>query len=146
MARWIEARDEWACSAGWNILVGIAMSGEDIPDDFFLEYLGIIENTIHAEKNRVRHAMNNAIIAIGVRNPRLEKSAIAAAKRVGRVEVDHGNHRNRQGEMREYFVERHCFPLSCRARVHAGAGTSNLIDITELTTSRPRTDDAGCEG
>jgi hypothetical protein len=34
--------------------------------------------------------MNNALINIGVRNPKLEKIAIAAAGRIGTVEVDHG--------------------------------------------------------
>jgi hypothetical protein len=34
--------------------------------------------------------MNGALIAIGLRNPRLEKKAVAAAKRIGKVEVDHG--------------------------------------------------------
>jgi hypothetical protein len=41
-------------------------------------------------KNRVRDAMNSAVIAIGIRNPKLEKKALAAAKRIGQVEVDHG--------------------------------------------------------
>ena len=34
--------------------------------------------------------MNNALISIGVRNPKLQKSATAAAVRIGTVEVDHG--------------------------------------------------------
>ena len=34
--------------------------------------------------------MNNALINIGVRNPKLEKIAIAAAGRIGTGEVDHG--------------------------------------------------------
>lgn len=34
--------------------------------------------------------MNNALINIGVRNPKLEKKAIAAARRIGKIEVDHG--------------------------------------------------------
>jgi len=38
----------------------------------------------------VRNAMNNALIAIGIRNPHLEKKAIAAAQKIGKVEVDHG--------------------------------------------------------
>jgi hypothetical protein len=35
--------------------------------------------------------MNGALIAIGVRNDQLEKLAITAAKRIGTVEVDHGD-------------------------------------------------------
>ena len=34
--------------------------------------------------------MNGALISIGMRNPGLEKKAVAAARRIGKVEVDHG--------------------------------------------------------
>jgi hypothetical protein len=34
--------------------------------------------------------MNNVVIAIGIRNPMLEEAAVEAAKRIGPVEVDHG--------------------------------------------------------
>jgi len=49
-----------------------------------------IKTRIHASDNWVRYAMNNALINIGVRNPKLEKIAIAAATRIGTIEVDHG--------------------------------------------------------
>ena len=35
--------------------------------------------------------MNQTLIAIGVRSPRLEKRARAVAKAIGKVEVDHGD-------------------------------------------------------
>jgi hypothetical protein len=35
--------------------------------------------------------MNMALIAIGVRSAGLRKLALAAAKRIGKVEVDHGD-------------------------------------------------------
>ena len=34
--------------------------------------------------------MNNALIAIGVRGDRLEQLAVAAAGRIGKVQIDHG--------------------------------------------------------
>ena len=34
---------------------------------------------------------SRAVIAIGLRNANLEKRAIAAARRIGKVEVDHGD-------------------------------------------------------
>jgi hypothetical protein len=34
--------------------------------------------------------MNQALICIGVRNSRMEKKARAAAKKIGKVVVDHG--------------------------------------------------------
>ena len=47
--------------------------------------------SIHSAKNYTRYAMNNALISIGIRNPKLRKLAVAAAKRIGKVEVDHGD-------------------------------------------------------
>jgi hypothetical protein len=61
-----------------------------LPDDFLEETVDQIEKEIHAGKNRVKYAMNNALIAIGVSSSKLQKKAIEAAKRIGRVEVDHG--------------------------------------------------------
>jgi hypothetical protein len=34
--------------------------------------------------------MNSALIAVGIRNERLQERALAAAARIGTVEVDHG--------------------------------------------------------
>ena len=34
--------------------------------------------------------MNQALISIGLRSPSLRKAAVAAAGRIGKVEVDHG--------------------------------------------------------
>jgi hypothetical protein len=34
--------------------------------------------------------MNGALIAIGLRNPAMEKRAVDIAKKIGRVVVDHG--------------------------------------------------------
>ncbi|HEX7343423.1 MAG TPA: DNA alkylation repair protein, partial [bacterium] len=56
----------------------------------FEKFLTIIEREIHRSKNRVREAMNGALIAIGMRNEKLQKQAIAAARRIGKVVVDHG--------------------------------------------------------
>ena len=39
----------------------------------------------------VRYGMNNALIGIGGRSANLRRKAIAAAKRIGPVEIDHGD-------------------------------------------------------
>lgn len=57
---------------------------------FFEELVPMIEAKIHQSKNHARYAMSNALIAIGMRSAKLEKLAITAAKRIGTVEVDHG--------------------------------------------------------
>ncbi|HEX9943033.1 MAG TPA: DNA alkylation repair protein [Thermoanaerobaculia bacterium] len=90
MERWIDSDDEWIGAAGWTVLAHLAMKDDSLPDEYFARYLDAIERDIHTQKNRVRYEMNNALIAIGTRNPHLEEKALAAAARIGRVEVDHG--------------------------------------------------------
>ena len=90
MKKWRKSSDEWTAAAGWNLLVEIAQNDRDLPDSFFVPYLQEIRDRIHGGKNRARYAMNNAVIAIGGRSPDLRRRAIAAAKKIGPVEVDHG--------------------------------------------------------
>ncbi len=90
MAEWVAADGEWIESAGWNLLAHRALQEDALADDFFGPYLDMIRATIHARENRVRHAMNNALIAVGTRNEALERQALAVADAVGTVEVDHG--------------------------------------------------------
>ncbi|MFL6231886.1 MAG: DNA alkylation repair protein [Thermoanaerobaculia bacterium] len=90
MARWIASDAEWTASAGWRILAHVAMNEDGLPDEYFERFLATIERDLHGSPNRVRHQMNNALIAIGIRNPSLQEKAEAAAKRIGKVEVDHG--------------------------------------------------------
>lgn len=90
MTRWLASDDEWTASAGWRILAHEAMNGDNLPDEYFERFLTTIERDLPESQNRVRHEMNNALIAIGIRNPALQEKAEAAAKRIGKVEVDHG--------------------------------------------------------
>jgi len=56
------------------------------------DYRGLlkeIETKIHTAPNRVRYAMNAAVIGIGTYIN--ERSAVASAKRIGVVDVDHGD-------------------------------------------------------
>ena len=68
----------------------IAMKDRTIPDEYFEELLSTVEAGIHTRKNRVRDAMNSALIAIGIRNEKLQQRAMVAAGNIGKVEVDHG--------------------------------------------------------
>ena len=87
MGKWVTDEDEWACTAGWNVLTHLTMTDDSLTDDYLENYINMIETYIHDSKNRVKYSMNNALIAIGIRRDRLETKAIAAAKRIGRVEV-----------------------------------------------------------
>lgn len=90
MDKWTSARNEMLACAGWHTLASIARQDNGLPDACFEKYLAQIETGIQSERNWVKYAMNNALINIGVRNPNLERRAIAVARRIGRVEVDHG--------------------------------------------------------
>lgn len=85
--RWRARKGEWAAATGWNLYGRLA--GELAPAEHEATLVEI-EERIHESPNRVRHAMNGALIAIGSEGDALEKAAIAAAKRIGTVEVDHG--------------------------------------------------------
>jgi 3-methyladenine DNA glycosylase AlkD len=90
MEKWIKTKDEWIGTAGWNVLTHLTMRPGGLPDDFMDGVIQEIEAEIHGSKNRVKYAMNNALIAIGISSSKMQKKAIEAAKRIGRVEVDHG--------------------------------------------------------
>lgn len=87
--RWRDRKDEWIASTGWAI---VAFTAEhDIWTTNELRgLLRQIEAEIHDRPNRVRHEMNQAIITIALRGPALQTQAIATARRIGPVEVDHG--------------------------------------------------------
>ncbi|WP_132945680.1 DNA alkylation repair protein [Tumebacillus sp. BK434] len=92
MELWIGEQDaEFVGRAGWQMLGQMALSKEAYPDELFVPYLAVIEQRIHSSKNRIREAMNTTLISIGGRNDALEALAIAAAKRIGVVVVDHGD-------------------------------------------------------
>lgn len=90
MKKWLRSRDEWVGSAGWSIVAHAALRDASLDEAFLAECLATIESKIHRSKNRMRHSMNGALIAIGMRSAALEKKAVAAAKRIGQVDVDHG--------------------------------------------------------
>lgn len=88
---WIKSKDEWIGRTGWNLIGGLAMNQENkLPDSYFEQMLGKIEKEIHGAKNFTRHAMNMTLICIGARSVNLRKKAEAAAGRIGKVVVDHG--------------------------------------------------------
>ena len=88
--KWMNAKNECISHTGW-LMLAQAVANLELPDAYFENQLATIERDIHSRPNRVRYAMNSALIAIGGRNDKLQKQALAAAKRIGKVEVDHGD-------------------------------------------------------
>jgi 3-methyladenine DNA glycosylase AlkD len=90
MERWIRSARDWTAQAGWDLAAALAVHDATVPDRVFSELLVKIENEIGQAGNRTRHAMNGALIAIGLRNEALREAAVDAAARIGPVVVDHG--------------------------------------------------------
>ena len=88
--RWNQSEEEWTGRAGWTLMAKIAMKDRTLPDEYFEELLSTIEAEIHTRQNRVRDAMNSALIATGIRNEKLQERALRAAGNIGKVDVDHG--------------------------------------------------------
>ena len=102
--KWHRARGEWIGRAGWDLIGQLALHEPALPDSYFEPYLGEIATGIHQQKNRVREAMNNALIAIGARNAALQEKALSAAKTIGPVEIDHGETNCKTPDAAEYIV------------------------------------------
>lgn len=88
--QWSKSKSEFVGQVGWNLVSGMAMAGDIDDPVYFRGRLDIIESEIHVRKNRTKHAMNMALCAIGIGCKGLKTEATAAANRIGKVEVDHG--------------------------------------------------------
>jgi 3-methyladenine DNA glycosylase AlkD len=88
---WLDSADEGLRCAGWLLAGALAMLNETMPDTWFGERLKRIEKAIHSAPNEEREAMNRAVISIGCRNDVLRKAAIAAAKKIGAIDIDYGD-------------------------------------------------------
>lgn len=91
MTAWTRAASEWVGRSGWRLVAHGALGQFEVDDAQLQDFLARIEKGIRRSRNKVRDAMNGALIAIGGRGGKLERAAIATARRVGRVEVDHGD-------------------------------------------------------
>ena len=90
MARsWIEQGGEWTTSAGWSVVASNGAMGTLTSHDVD-GLLAKIQEGIHAQPNRTRHAMNNVLISIGGYEASLRPRVLAVARAIGTVHVDHG--------------------------------------------------------
>lgn len=88
---WRARKAEYVARCGWVLSGRLANSDPDLPDSYFEALIKEAEAGIHDAPNRTKEAMNQALILIGGRNKSLRKKVAAAAKRIGTVEVDHGD-------------------------------------------------------
>jgi 3-methyladenine DNA glycosylase AlkD len=86
---WIASDDEWVGAGGWSVISQLAITGR-VPTGTARRLIRTIRAQIHGQKNRTRHSMNGALIALGGSDPAVRELAIEAAEAIGPVAVDHG--------------------------------------------------------
>lgn len=89
--RWFGTGPGAVRNAAWELAGHLAMRDTGTPDAWFRDRIGEIERTVHAAPNWERYAMAHALIALGCRSAAFRKAAEAASKRIGTIEVDHGD-------------------------------------------------------
>lgn len=129
--KWLAASDVPTRAVAWNLVAAMAMIDESIADSWFAKRLAQIEKSIHSAANAHRYLMNQALIAIGCRNAALRKSATAAAKRIGPVEVDHGDTDCKTPDALEYIAK-------CWARAKTGGFESPAAQERARESMRTR--------
>ncbi len=75
----------------YDTLSTMLKNGIVIPQQKLLTMIEVIVAEIHTSPNRARNAMNMSLIAIGVYGAEMKDAAITAARKIGKVEVDHGD-------------------------------------------------------
>ena len=91
LKKWTGQKKEYVRACGYALLAAmLRLESGSLTDDRCRELMARIEAEIHSSANRARYSMNNALCAIGIYKPELREEAIAAAGRIGKVEVDHG--------------------------------------------------------
>ncbi|MCX7420872.1 MAG: DNA alkylation repair protein [Planctomycetia bacterium] len=91
MRAWMKSPDEFTREMGYGIFaVRLKNDPDSVSDADAEQVLATIEKQLHRSPNWARYAMNGALISIGIFKPSLRKQAIEAARRIGKVEIDHG--------------------------------------------------------
>jgi 3-methyladenine DNA glycosylase AlkD len=90
---WIGSKREHIATSGWCSYSGLlAITPDEKLDLAEIEkLLAKIQKEIHSAQNRVRHTMNNFIIAVGTYVKPLANQAKATAAKIGNVSVDMGD-------------------------------------------------------
>jgi 3-methyladenine DNA glycosylase AlkD len=89
---WIESKDENVASTGWATLSSLVSIKADTDLDLaeLKQLLQRVQTTIHKQPNRVRHAMNGFVIAVGGYVKSLTSLAVQTGTKIGPVTVDMG--------------------------------------------------------
>lgn len=84
--RWSRHKNEFEKRAGFVLMAELCAHDKRASDKIFLSFLPVIRREAWDERNFVKKAVNWALRQIGKRNGRLNRAAIAEAKRIGKME------------------------------------------------------------
>lgn len=79
--KWMKDKDRWAARAGWHFTASAVNKGADGLD--FAVLLDRIEKEMPKAKPEVQWTMNNTLMAIGIKDAKLRKRAIAIGEKIG---------------------------------------------------------------
>ena len=88
--RWIASDRDRTAQAGWDLMNYVALSDEEVTDDYFETQLALIAQRIEGYGNWTRRSASNTITGIGLRNDDLESAARETAAEMGQIEFDPG--------------------------------------------------------
>lgn len=88
---WIEDPAEYTRTTGYDTLSVMLREGAALDTGWLRSVVAKIEAEVGTSANRARHAMNMALIAIGGYRADLRAEVLAAAGRIGKIVVDHGD-------------------------------------------------------
>lgn len=91
---WMDSKDGVRRRCAWGVINERSkLAGKKAPDDdFFMNCIERIQNTIHDDEDMwVRESMNGALMGIGRRSKKLNRAAVRAAKAIGPVDIDYGD-------------------------------------------------------
>lgn len=90
---WIESDNPVVSCAGWATLSCATAVKEDTDLDIaaYSKLLDRIEKEVHSQPDRVPHAMNAFVIAVGTGIKELTDKAMAVANSIGKVQVNMGD-------------------------------------------------------
>jgi 3-methyladenine DNA glycosylase AlkD len=141
---WRGRHDEWDSACGWAVLALLAGNGADLDESWCEARIQEIENGLAAAPNRTRYEMNNALIALATVGPKAKKAALAAAKAIGKVHVDHGETNCKTpdaasaiAKVTEYRARR-AGGASARAAVHAAKKKAAPKAAVRARAARPK--------
>ena len=83
---WSSRREEFTKRAAFALMAGLAVADKAARDEAFLKFLPLITRAAVDERNMVKKGVNWALRQIGKRNARLNRAALAACRRIHRLD------------------------------------------------------------